>query len=476
MPHAGVNPLAALVMPAIRWDAERGFADALPAAEAALALGAGGFIIFGGERGAVRALTRDLAAAAPHPLLIASDLERGAGQQVAGLTALPPAGALGALGPAAAAEAAAITAREARDVGVSWALAPVLDLDAEPENPIVQTRAFGGDPDGVARAGAAWIEACQGEGVLACAKHFPGHGRTTRDSHTQLPVVAAPRATLEADRRPYGAAVRAGVAGVMTAHVAFPDLDPSGAPATFSRPIIEEWLRRDLDFDGLVVTDALIMEAARRASGADGAAVRAIQAGCDLLLYPEDAAAVTAGLERARASGAVPAGRLDASLARRHAALARAAVPRELEDAALARHRARAQALARDAVRLVRGEARPAAAALDLVVVDDDAGGAYPVPPRAVFAESLRAGGARMAAGGERVVAVFSEVRGGKGRTGLSPESRVSLAAAAAGAAAVVLFAPPRLAAEVPGSGPIWCAWSGDLPMQRAAAERLLAP
>src|SRR5256885_965330 len=133
---------AQLVLPAIRWDRERGFEPARPAIERALAAGVGGFILFGGEREAVRALTGELQAAAKHRLLIASDLERGAGQQVRGLTQLPPLLALAALGREAVREAARITALESRDVGINWALAPVCDLDIEPKNPIVQTRAF----------------------------------------------------------------------------------------------------------------------------------------------------------------------------------------------------------------------------------------------------------------------------------------------------------------------------------------------
>jgi beta-glucosidase-like glycosyl hydrolase len=472
-----VNRLAPLVLPAIRWDAERGFAPALPDAEAALEAGVGGFIIFGGERDAVRDLARQLVAAAPHPLLIASDLERGAGQQVAGLTALPPAMALAALGEDAVAEAARMTALEARDVGIGWAFAPVVDLDVESANPIVQTRAFGADPEAVGRAGACWVAACQAEGVLACAKHFPGHGRTTGDSHAERPTVAAPRELLEADRAPFGWAVGAGVAGVMTAHVAYPALEPSGEPATYSRPILEGWLRRDLGFEGLVVSDALIMEGALRGAGAGRPAgvARALAAGCDLLLYPRDVPGVLAALD-AEAAALEPR-RLEASLARRSAAAGRAAGVRPLAAGALERHRSRAAELARAAVRLVRGEPRPAPAAVELVIVDDDEGGGYPVPPRTEFAAALRERGVRLEPGGTRVVLLFSEVRGGKGRTDLAPASRARLASAAGGAAAtVVVFAHPRVAAAVPGHGAVWCAWTGDRVMQRAAAARLLSP
>jgi len=469
-----VTPLAALVLPAIRWDGERGFAPAFAAAEAALSLGVGGFIVFGGERGAVARLTRDLAAAAPHPLLLASDFERGAGQQIAGLTPLPPALALGSLGDAAVAEAARITAREARDVGINWALAPVADLDVQPANPIVQTRAFGGDPVPVGAAVGAWVAACQAGGVLACAKHFPGHGRTTTDSHSELPVVAAPRETLEADLLPYRRAIGENVAGVMTAHVAYPALDPSGAPATYSPPVLDGVLRQRLGFGGLVVTDALIMEGALQGTSEASGAVRALAAGCDLLLYPKDVATVVGAIERAAGSRELERRRLDASLARRAAALERAAAPRPLGDVDIAAHRGRAGEIARSAVRLLRGELRRRPEAVELAVVDDDAGGPYPVPPRTAFASELAARGVALRQGGERVVLVFADVKAWKARVALSAASRRALAAALARPAITVLFGHPRLAAEVPGPGPVLCAWSGDEVMQRAAAERLL--
>src|SRR5579859_6310967 len=194
--------VAELVLPAIRWDAERGYEGERAGIERALAAGVGGFILFGGEREATRALTAELRSGAPHPLLVASDLERGAGQQLRGLTQLPPLMALASLGVEAVREAARITAREARDVGINWALGPVCDLDIEPANPIVQTRALGADAYEVAELAAAWIDSCQSAGVLACAKHFPGHGRTTADSHAELPVVSAGR-ELERDLMPF---------------------------------------------------------------------------------------------------------------------------------------------------------------------------------------------------------------------------------------------------------------------------------
>src|SRR5262249_40993593 len=184
-------PFADLVLPAIRWDETHGFEPARADIERALKTGVGGFIIFGGERGAVRSLARDLQAGADRGLLIASDLQPGAGQQVRRLASPPPPMAPARLGETAVREAAQLTAREARDVGINWVLAPVCDLDIEPRNPIVGTRAFGADGFDVARLAGAWVDACQAEGALACAKHYPGHGRTTTDSHAELPVVSA---------------------------------------------------------------------------------------------------------------------------------------------------------------------------------------------------------------------------------------------------------------------------------------------
>lgn len=223
-----MSDLAQLLLPAVRWDAARGFADATADIERALALGVGGFIIFGGERDAVAALAAQLRAGSRHPLLIAADLERGAGQQFAGCTPLPPLAALGSLGdPLALRVAGRLTAREALALGINWTYAPVADLDLEPDNPIVGTRSLGADPDAVCAAVAECIDAIQGEGMLACAKHFPGHGRTVTDSHAVLPVVNATREQLQVDLAPFVAAIDAGVASVMTAHVAYPALDPT---------------------------------------------------------------------------------------------------------------------------------------------------------------------------------------------------------------------------------------------------------
>jgi beta-N-acetylhexosaminidase len=191
-----------LVFPALRWHSETGFTDERDTIDTALRLGAGGFCIFGGSAAAVSELTASLRQRSHVPLLIGSDLERGAGQQFPEATQLPPLAALGSLDDLTATRhAAELTAREALALGVNWIFAPVADVDLEPRNPIVGSRSFGTDPVRVAAQVAAWIDGCHAEGVLCCAKHFPGHGRTVDDSH----ACAAARC-----RRPLGAGARSG--------------------------------------------------------------------------------------------------------------------------------------------------------------------------------------------------------------------------------------------------------------------------
>jgi beta-glucosidase-like glycosyl hydrolase len=479
---------AALLLPAVRWHAEHGFEQELPRVERALALGVGGFILFGGPAAAVRDLTRLMHARSRLPLLVGADLERGAGQQFAGLTGLPPLAAVASLGePDVVRQAARLTAREARRLGVNWVYGPVCDLDVEPDNPIVGTRALGADPATVAELAAEWVDGCQAEGVLACAKHFPGHGRTTGDSHMELPVVRASADTLYAeDLTPFRAAIDAGVASVMSAHVAFPALDASGAPATLSRPILHDVLRRQLRFDGLVVTDALIMEGVR-GDGEAAATVRALGAGCDLLLYPEDPEAVVRTLDRALRDGTLDAERVHDALRRRQrwaewAAPAAAAI----DDGPLVADAWGGQ-LAERVVHVLRGRVPRLAPVTEVVVVDDDLGGPYPAPSREPFVAALSATGldARLATApsaasrGPVIVALFGDIRSWKGRPGYSTAARAAVrtacdaARAQARDAVVVQFSHPRLAGAVEGADAIVCAWGGERVMQEAAARWL---
>lgn len=458
-----------LVLPALRWREDSRFEHECPVIEAALEQGVGGFILFGGTREAVRELTTSLVRDAGRPLLIGADLERGAGQQVSGLHELPPPLALASLNDESLLRGAGVlTALEALSVGINWIFAPVADLDVEPANPIVQTRSFGADPAAVARAVAAWVVGCEAGGALACAKHFLGHGRTTVDSHATRPVVDASAQLLRAtDLVPFQAAVEAGVSSVMTAHVAYPALDPSGAVATFSKPILD-LLRQELAFGGLIVTDALIMEGALGA-GPDQLAEAVLGAGVDVLLYPPDFGSVIGALDRAGGRGAEFRKQMDAALERYHAAVSRLGpAPDTTDFERVGSPMATAHWLLSQPP--ARGSVPRLQAPLELVVVDDDQGGPYPASPNSFVAHALEARGVPLGTGGSRVVLAFAEPRAWKGRAGFGPESLRRLAETAPGADVVLLFAHPRLVETVPGTAPVMVAWHRQRLMQEAAA------
>ncbi|HUE76431.1 MAG TPA: glycoside hydrolase family 3 N-terminal domain-containing protein [Longimicrobiales bacterium] len=482
---------ARLLFPAIRWNADdASYDDYRPTIQDGTTLGVGGYIIFGGTADAVRALTAELRDRSPHPLLIGADLERGAGQQFRGATALPPPAALARLDDLEVSRRAGeVTAREALAMGINWVYAPVADLDLEPENPIVGSRAFGDDPAVAARHVAAWIDGCRAAGALACAKHFPGHGRTTSDSHLQLPTVDATEAELETDLVPFRAAIEAGVDSLMTAHVAYPALDPSGAPATLSRPILTGLLRERLGYDGLIVTDALIMEGVTGGgAGEPEAAVQAVAAGCDALLYPRDLAGIARALEAAR-GGALDEGLVASAVARIEAAAARVGEG-AVQDATGGQGAGRwggeedgewALGLAARALDPLRGHPG-CGGSVEVVTVDDDVGGPFPVGPRDAFPAALREAGVNVREVGRAtgelpvVIALYADIKGFKGRPGLSETAieTVATAVTAPRGATVVLFGHPRMAGDTPGAH-VLCAWGGEPLMQRAAARWLAA-
>ncbi|HEX8850674.1 MAG TPA: glycoside hydrolase family 3 N-terminal domain-containing protein [Gemmatimonadaceae bacterium] len=484
MADTAPTAVAQHVVPRLEWSEGRGFDASREVRERALALGVGGFLLAAAPQDDVRALTKELRSRARHPLLIAAEMERGAGQAFTGATGLPPLAAIAALDDAdAIRKAARLTAREARTLGVTWALAPVLDLDVDPANPIVGSRSFGSDPATVARLGSAWIEACQQEGVLACAKHFPGHGRTLTDSHLERPSVRVTRHELmERDLVPFRAAIKAGVASVMTAHVAFPKLDPAGPPATLSMAIVRVLLRERLGFDGLVVTDALDMRALTSHSSETDAAVAALFAGCDLVLKPTDLDATVAALTEAVADGTLDAELLLRSQRRRLKWAQWAAPPSDWRRASTF-DVASGNDLAERVIAPIRGEAGDLTPTLELFVVDDDHG-TIGAPSREHLASALRAAGfgvrdpGPLAAGAVRVVALFGDVLGGKGRAGYADDTIAAVNAAVADAeregrrALVLQFGHPRLAQRIVADRVV-TAWGGERAMQEAAARWL---
>ena len=293
--------------------------------------GWGGYILFHGDRETTRERVAALQANSPIPLLIAADMEHGAGQQVRGLSVFPTAMAFGAADDLQLDyEMGAWTAAEAREVGVNWILAPVADVTNNPRNPIINIRSFGGDAERVSRAVEAFIKGCQDQGSLACAKHFPGHGDTETDSHSRRGVVHADRARLDAvELPPFRAAIQADVAAIMTAHLEVPALGATGMPATVSRAVMTGLLREELGFEGLVVTDALVMGGITRTQDPVDAAIDALLAGCDMLLMPPDPVATYEAILQAVASGRLPEARVREAASRVLKAKERLGAPRK---------------------------------------------------------------------------------------------------------------------------------------------------
>ncbi|MGW4423579.1 glycoside hydrolase family 3 N-terminal domain-containing protein [Streptosporangium sp. NPDC004631] len=268
----------------------------------------------------VVALTNGLQEASPEiPLLIGADQENGRVSRLAPLvTDLPGASTIGAVGdPSLARKAARVTGVELRALGVNLDFAPVADVNINPRNPVIGPRAYGSDPRKVASMVAAAVKGFHDAGVASTAKHFPGHGDTNVDSHTGLPVIRHSRSQWEKlDAPPFAAAIGGNIDAIMSAHVVMPRLDPSGDPATLSKPILTGLLRQRLGFDGVVSTDALDMAGVRKKYGDGQVAVRAVQAGVDLLLMPPDYPKAYQAVLAAVRSGKISTGRLDQSVRR----------------------------------------------------------------------------------------------------------------------------------------------------------------
>lgn len=272
-----------------------------------------------GQPLAAASLLNRLQAVAEIPLLVTADFETGVGFRLAGATNFPRAMAFGAADDTRLAfEAGRVTAAEARAIGVHVNFAPVVDVNDNPRNPVINTRSFGEDPAAVGRLAAAYVEGLAAGGMLAVVKHFPGHGDTDVDSHLALPIIRHPRERLEAvELPPFRAGIAAGAGGVMTAHVALPALEPDArTPATFSASIVRGLLRDELRFDGLVFTDSMRMRAITRMLPPAAAAARAVAAGHDVVLHSPDDRAALAGIRAAVAEGAIDRTRLDRSVRR----------------------------------------------------------------------------------------------------------------------------------------------------------------
>lgn len=336
----------------------------------------GGFIISVGSPTEIAYKLNALQKRSMVPLLVGADFETGAGFRVRGGYFLPNAIDLGgatvfplqmALGAARdttlAYEQGRVTALEGRALGVHFAFGPVLDVNNNPANPVIGARSFSEDPQLAAALGRAYVRGVDEHGMLATGKHFPGHGDTDVNSHLALARISASRARLDSvELLPFRAAIGAGVAAIMTCHCDVPALDPAGVPATLSTRVMTDLLRRDMGFNGLLITDAMDMQGVLARIGAAEVMKLAVIAGNDVLLMPADIPGAIEAVVAGVREGRYPESRLDASVRRllgykRRLGLDRArltdldAMHRVVGDTA---HAALARRIAERAVTLVR--------------------------------------------------------------------------------------------------------------------------
>lgn len=470
-------------------------------------LGIGGVIVSVGSPLDVAARLNLLQRSATVPLLVASDLEAGTSLRLVGGTPFPPNMGVAATGVEHDAwEVGRITALEGRAVGIHLALAPVADVNSNPRNPIINTRSFGEDPAGVGRLVAAAVRGVQDGGMLATAKHFPGHGDTDVDSHLALPALVADWRRLDSlELAPFRRAVDAGVAAVMSAHISVPAIEPSGRPATLAPAILTGVLRDSLHFRGAIVTDALNMGGIANGFGAADAAVLALLAGADILLQPADPVATVAAVVAAVRAGRLSEARLEQSVRRVLALKERAGLFRSRVvalDSVTARVGAAAsldtaRSVAARSVVLVRDEqglldqVRTRRGARALLIYADDAN----VGGGTTLAAELRARGdtltvfrltpasgpasldsARQVAGRAPVLLAAVAVRAAAARGSIAlPPAVAALFDSLASERPMVLLSlgSPYIGAQVPGARAYLVAWGANAATEWAAAGAL---
>ena len=280
--------------------------------------GVGGFIIRGGTPNEVASLTNEMQRLARVPLLIAADYERGLRMQMRNGTPFTTSMGVAAAGdPRAAYAQGRVIAEEMRAIGVNWLFAPVADINNNPDNPVISIRSFGEDPARVAAFVSEAVRGVRDGGALSTLKHFPGHGDTATDSHIGLATIRADRARIDRiELVPFRAGIRAGTDAVMTAHVALPEMTGDDLPATLSPQLTTALLRRELGFDGIIVTDSLSMGAITKGYPKAEGAVRAVKAGADVALTPPDPRAAIDAIVDAVGRGEITAARIDDSVRR----------------------------------------------------------------------------------------------------------------------------------------------------------------
>ena len=450
-------------------------------------------------------LAARLQAKARIPLLVSADLEAGAGMRFPDLTYGPWAMAVAAAGDLALAERyALVTALEARALGIHQIYAPVADVNIDPDNPVINVRSFGEDPEEVSRYVAATVRGLQAGGVTATLKHFPGHGDTHVDSHLSLPVISASLERLQkVELAPFRAGLTAGARSVMVGHISVPTVD--AAPASLSRPVVTFLLREKLGFDGLVVTDAMTMKALE--GSPEEQAVRAVEAGIDVVLMSPDPEGSIAAVVAAVRSGRISEDRIDRSVRRildekERLGLFAPSAPASLPLPSLVGtrdHTAVSQEIARRSITLVREEEK--ALPLDrtrtlavLAILDEATASNLEEPfltelrkrlgprlssaridPRSTPAD-VAAALATTGKADQLLVAFFVRARSGSGAIAVPAPGAEALRQLSGGAARTVAvsFGSPYLLREFPGLGTFLAAWGSQEVAQTAAAAALL--
>lgn len=478
--------------------------------------GVGGVVMSLGGPVDVAAKVNAMQRLADIPLLVASDVEPGLGRLEGGVfvpslmaagsaTVLPSNMAIAATGDVELARAAGrVTGAEARAIGIHLAFAPTVDVNNNPNNPVINVRSFGEDPAQVAAFSAAFVEGMQGAGTAATLKHFPGHGDTETDSHLALPVVPSDRERLaEVELVPFARAIAGGAAAVMTAHVALPGVGGDSAPATLRPAIMTGLLRDTLGFRGLTVTDALTMQGIGKGYTNAESVVLALKAGSDILLMPSDVKGAIDAVVAAVQRGEVTEERVARSTRRvlewkvRTGAVARPIVRLDSLRAVVgaAAHQAVADSIARRAITLLRDATTmiPFAADADVTVLtyapeaDVVAGRAFAAALRATYprARVVRVGtrpypgdlaalAATLDSTKRLIVTTHVRTIEGEGRPAVAPEVATWVDSVARHVpTAVIAFGNPYVVRQFPSVGAYAVAYGRGDALERAAARAI---
>lgn len=273
----------------------------------------GGIIYFQGDRHDLQQSIQRMQAKAKIPLLIGMDAEWGVAMRLEDEKRFPYMYSVGQANDEALAEQmGAMMAAEARSLGIHMNFSPVADVNSNPNNPVIGFRSLGEDPKRVGELTASMVRGIEQNGVFACVKHFPGHGDTDKDSHYDLPTISKSATAFDkTEFVPFRAGIQAGVSSVMVGHLHVPELDPTGTPSSLSKVVIQDYLRTKLGFRGLVISDALNMKAVADRYGKTEVVVKAFEAGCDILLYPEDISGSISAIEQKVKQGKISRTEID---------------------------------------------------------------------------------------------------------------------------------------------------------------------